>query len=285
MKLKDHFTSRFGESGVLIEADWSGLEMVVWAFLNKDPMLYKLIKSGEDMHRYVGGRVLGCKPEEITDEQRSKLKPANFTLVYGGTDYNLVTKDGLDPEFAKSVYDNFWNAFPVARLWTDNLMKILDANAYKIDEYTKKGNPRYQSWYQGITGRKFFFKSYDFTDFTVENRIHSKKGFKYAEGMNYKVQSFATADIHMIALGILFRQAMKHRDKFLLINTVHDSCLIDCKKEYLDFTLQLAKDALESVIDRLDNVFDIKFDLPLKAEFKVGNSWSTMKKYSINEVK
>ena len=243
--------------------------------MTKDPTLYKLIREGRDMHRYVGSYVLDCKEEEISDKKRKELKAANFALVYGGTDWNLTQYMGLSENFAKQVYETFWTLFPTARLWADNQMKILDANAFRKEDGTL------WSFYKGITGRKFFFKAYPekVSKFCSDNRIYTPKGFKYSEGMNYQVQSFCTADVHMIALGILFRQAIKHRNKFLIINTVHDSVLIDCKKEFLKETCNLIKSSLESVIERLNTKFNIKFDLPLTVECKTGSSWANLVKY------
>lgn len=281
MKVKDCFTSRWGNDGVLVEFDWSSLEIVIWAFLTKEPVLYKLLKSGQDMHRYIGGSVLNCKSEEVTKEQRSKLKPANFTLIYGGTDWNLVVKDGLEESFAKTVYDSFWALFPVARLWADNLMKELDANAYPTEERSPKGAVVLESYYRGITGRLFYFKSYPdkISPFCAENRIYTPKGFKFAEGMNYQSQSLATADIHMMALGHLFRQALHHKDKFLLINTIHDSVLLDVRKEHLEMCCNLVRDGLKYVLVILREKFKIEFDLALNVEAKVGNCWSQMEEY------
>lgn len=283
IKTKDHFTSRYGSEGVLVEFDWSGLEICGWGFLNRDPTLVGLLKRGEDMHRYVGGMVLGCKPEDISTEVRKGLKQPNFTLIYGGTDWNLVNKDGLEPDFAKQVYEAFWSLFPVARLWSDNLMKELDANARPTSKKSDKGSTILESFYRGITGRKFVFYSYPdkISEFCAENRIYTPKGFKYAEGMNYKVQSFCTADIHMIALGNLFREAIKHRDKFLMINTIHDSVLLDVRKKYLKETCVLVKNALEYVIVILKERFGIDFDLPLKVECKTGKAWSEMEEYKL----
>lgn len=280
IKVKEHFTSRYGSDGILIEADWTGLEIAGWGFITKDPTIRKLLLEKQDMHRYVGGMVLGCKSDDVTDEQRSKLKPANFTLIYGGTDWNLVEKDGLDKDFAKVVYESFWGLFPVARLWADNIMKLLDASSFYTKEFSKEGKEELWSYYVGPTGRKFFFKAYPekVSDFTAENRIYTPKGFKYAEGMNYICQSFCTADLHMIAVGLLFREAIKHRDKFVLINTIHDSVLIDCKKEYYDFTCILIKNTLQSVVIRLKTVFGLDFDLPLAVELKSGSSWAQMSK-------
>jgi len=72
MAIKAHFTSRFGTEGVCVKVDWSQLELVGWAFLTKDPLLRKLLLSGQDVHRFVGGMVLNA------------LKARNFLLVYGG---------------------------------------------------------------------------------------------------------------------------------------------------------------------------------------------------------
>lgn len=286
MKLKSIFTSRWGSEGCLIEADWSSLEIIGWAFLTKDPMLYKLIKSGRDMHKYVGSYVLDIPEDQITKEQRSEIKGANFALVYGGTDWNLQKQAGLSVELSKKVYDTFWNLFPVARLWSDNLMRILDINSYEIDELSPGGTKRRESWYQGPTGRKFFFKNYPdkISSFCAENRIYTPKGFKYSEGMNYQVQSFCTADIHMIALGLLFRKAQEYRDRMLLINTVHDSVLVDCKLAFLEECVMMIKSTMESVVQRLREKFGIDFDLPLKVECKSGPSWGQMERVDIDSL-
>lgn len=282
MTPKDHFTSRWGADGVLIEADWASLEIVGWGLLTQDPKLLQLLNTGQDMHRHVGSMVLNKPMDEITKEERTKLKPANFTLIYGGTAYNLVSKDGLEPDFAQQVYDTFWSIFPVAKLWGDNQMAILDANAIQINELSPNGSPRLESWYQGPTGRVFYFKSYPdkVSDFTFKNRIYSKKGFKFSEGLNYQVQSLCTADIHMIALGNLFREAIRNRDKFVLINTVHDSALIDCKKQHIDLTCQVIKESLESVTGIMQTKFGLNVNVPLSVELKYGDSWSSCVKWN-----
>lgn len=275
-KIKEHFTSRYYNEGCLIEADWSSLELVVWAFLTKDPLLYKLINSGQDMHRYVGSKVLGCKPEDITDEQRSTLKPANFNLVYGGTDWNLIHQYGLEPDFAKAVYETFWKLFPTAKLVQDNVFASVKASAKLIDEYTPLGVQKHAGYYKSITGRKYWFKTYD------ESVYQRKRGnltkFKKAECYNYFVQGFATADIHMLALGNLFRNSINKRDSYLLINTVHDSVIIDCRNDYVEETCSIIKNSLEYIVVILKKVFNIDFDLPLKVELKMGKSWADMRK-------
>ncbi len=277
--IKDYFASRYGDEGVLIEVDWTALEIAAWAMHTRDPVLIGLLKSGTDLHKHVGSYVLNCLPEQVTKEQRQQIKPANFTLIYGGTDFNLVNKDKLEPGFAKQVYDTFWDIFKVSRQWSDDLMKELDRNAKPIDN---EGN--LESYYTGLTGRKWFFKNYPskISNFCAENRIYTPKGFKYSEGMNYKVQGFATGDLHLIALGHLWRKSLEHRDKFLLINTVHDSILFDCHKKDLDFTCNFIQNELQYVRVILKDKFELDYDVPLKMDFKQGPSWGQMLDINLN---
>lgn len=280
MSIKEHFTSRF-EDGYIINADWSSLELVGWAFLTRDPILIKLIREGKDPHRYVGGMVLNCRPEEVDDATRKQLKTRNFLLVYGGYWTELVRSHGMSEDDAKRLYETFWKAFPTAKLWQDNVCRSIEASKIPNGKLTPGGNPQYTGYYKNITGRKFWFNTYDLSS---KRAKYSNKltDFKRPEMVNYPVQSFSTADIHMIALGILYREIIKHRDKAVLINTVHDSVMVDCKKEFLDFTCKMIKDSLESVIERLDSAFNIQFDLPLKVEVEYGKSWNDMTKYEFN---
>lgn len=277
-KVKEMFTSRFGDAGILIECDWTGLEIAAWALHTQDPIILELLNSGQDMHRYLGGKLLNCKPEEVTKEQRQQLKPANFTLIYGGTDWNLVQKDGLEEKFAKQVYDIFWNIFKVSRKWSDDLMQELDNNSYLIDS-----NGNRESFYIGLTGRKWYFKNYPnkISSFCVENRIYTPMGFKYSEGMNYKIQGFATADLHLMAMGYLWRKLLKHRDKILMINTVHDSILFDCKKIYLKKACIFIKDSLHYIKQIMKDQFNININIPLDLEFKIGENWGNLKELKV----
>ena len=163
MSIKEHFTSRY-PGGFIIEADWASLELYGWAYLTRDPTLLKLIKEGKDPHRYVGSMVLNCKPEDIDDKTRKQLKTRNFLLVYGGWWSELVRSHGMEVEDAKRLYQVFWDTFPVARLWQDNVCDKVEMSKQLIDSYTPQGHQQHLGSYQNITGRKFFFKTYDTSD-------------------------------------------------------------------------------------------------------------------------
>jgi DNA polymerase-1 len=257
--------------------DWTALEIVAWVTHTRDKVLEDLLNSGIDIHKHLGGRVLNKPASEVSSEERQLLKPGNFNLIYGGTDWNLVEQYGIPKELAKKAYDVFWDTFKASREWFDGVIKEIDANAYST------GDGRLESFYVGLTGRKYFFKNHPdkISSFTAENRIYTPKGFKCSELANYRVQGFATADLHPIAMGILWRKLLPHRDKILMVNTVHDSILFDVKKKYLKKACIFIRDSLYSVKQRLKDRFDIEITVPLGCEFKYGKSWGELEKLEL----
>lgn len=274
-KVKQHFVSRWGMRGAICEMDWRQLEVVVFAFLTRDPQLILDIQEGKDIHRQVGGIVFDCLPEDVTPEQRQQIKPGTFLCIYGGGAKKFAKEHKVSLDFAKRFIDSFYGRYPIARQWQDNVVKKVEATRYLIDEMTIKGYQKQEGYYESITGRRYYFKTNDTPDFLVERGIFT--GFNPSEIKNYPVQGLATADIHLIALGNLWRKSIEHRDKFLLINTIHDSVLFDCKKEFLDFAIPFVQNVLESVKDVLKERLDINFNLPLLVEHKIGTSWGECK--------
>jgi len=275
--VKNHFTSRFGTDGLIIEADWTALEIIAWVTHTRDPVLEDLLNSGIDIHKHLGGRVLNKPATEVSTEERQMLKSGNFNLIYGGTDWNLVQQYGIPEDIAKKAYDVFWDTFKASREWSDALMLELDANAYQVEDN------RLESFYTGLTGRKWFFRNYPekISSFCAENRIYTPGGFKYSEGMNYKIQGFATADLHPMAMGILWRKLLPHRDKILMVNTIHDSILFDCRRKFVENACIFIQKELYSVVQFLKEKFDIEIRVPLGVEFKKGVSWGELEKLVI----
>lgn len=281
LKIKQHFTAR-SDDELCVKFDWSQLELIGWAFLTKDPLLRKLILSGQDVHRFVGGMVLNCDPNDIDDKTRKALKARNFLLVYGGSVWELTRTHGMTEEDANRLYETFWDLFPTAKLWQDNVCRSVEASAVSIDELTPLGQRRKEGHYKSITGRQYYFKTYDNSEYQRKKGNMTK--FKRPEMVNYPVQGFCTADIHMIAVGNLWRKSLRHRNKFILCNTIHDDVWFLVKKKDLEFSCKFIKSELESVVDILKQRFNIDFDLPLKVECEVGKDFSNMTKYLINDV-
>lgn len=314
-KVKQHFTSRFKEEGCIVEADWKQLEVVVFAFLTQDPQLISDLREGRDVHRELGSIVYNCLPQDVTKEQRQSIKPCTFHVIYGGGAKRLSEEKDLDLEFCKQFINAFYTRYPVAKQWQDNLVRKVEATRVLTNRVTTKGFRVSEGYLDTITGRRYWFDTTDIPDFMLE-KVYKRLGLtkeyvkqqikevgfneywrlfreQYGEDemvsfsppdiKNYPVQGFATADLHLIASGHLFRKSIKHRDKYLLVNTVHDSIVFDVRKKYIQKACIFIKNSLYYVKEILKDRFNIEFNVPLEVEFKVGDSWGDMKEYKIVE--
>lgn len=258
-KFKKIFTSRWGDGGVLIEADKKQLEVVAAAFLSGDTILKAEINSGVDMH-YANAEWVYKKPkEEVTDDERTLVKALTFQLLYGASSYALSLSVGCTKEEAQAFIDGFYAKYKGVASWH----KKLEYDVYRVASMPENGTLR-TSVYTNITGRKLKFKEVV--------RKNGNTEFNLPDIKNYPVQSFATGDIVPIQIGRLYRALLPYRDKVKLINTVHDSVLLDCKKEFARETCKIIKDVLE-YSSWMKNLWDIDFDLPLKVDISIGSSW------------
>ena len=147
------------------------------------------------------------------------------------------------------------------------LLDQVKQTAVYIDRVTIKGHKVRQGWYNNPFGSRYSFLTDDAPEWLAETT-----SFKPTKVKNYIVQGTAF-DMLAIYLGLVFRAAIKHRDKFLLINTVHDSVVLDCKKEHQEFACNLLKNEVNSIKDVLKRDFNYNWTIPLKMEFKTGDSW------------
>jgi DNA polymerase-1 len=259
-QVREFFSSRYGDNGIIIECDYKQLEVVVFAFLTQDVQLIEDINNGIDIHRILASRLYRTPEALITNEQRQQTKFSTFHVIYGGGYKSLAKRENIDEEIAKKFIDIFYERYPQAKLWQDNLVRQVN----NTRDFDKK-----LAYFQSVTGRIYYFPLMDQPYKNGNNEI-----WVYPPNIkNYPVQGLATADIVLIMLGKLWRQAIENRDKFLLINTVHDSVVIDCKKEFLDFTCNLVKNELELGYEILKNLFNIDFNVPLKIDIKTGKDW------------
>lgn len=263
---KKIFTSRFEEAGMIMEADMKQLEVVAAAFLSNDVLLKEEIKSGVDLH-YTNAEWVYKKPkEQITDDERTLVKRQTFQLLYGATPYGLAKSVGCSEEEARLFINGFYTKYKGVADWH----KKLEYDVYRSAKVPENGNFR-SSIYKNITGRKL--------KFTEVQRKNGSIEFNLPDIKNYPVQSFATGDIVPIQLGRLYRALLPYRDKVLLINTVHDSVLLDCKKKFAYETCKILKSVLE-YSRWMKEIWNIDFDLPLKVDIKIGNNWYDLIDYN-----
>ena len=272
-KVKQHFCSRY-EDGLIIEFDYAAIEVVIFAYLSQDFQLIEDLNNGLDIYLLAVADIYNVDYKTLTkeDDRRQVVKPAILGIIYGEGQNRLSRELNIDKGFAKKIITTFYNRYPMAKVWQDNLVEEVNQTRKLIPgKLTKLGQPVHLGKLQTITGRICYFETTDSPEFLREKGILTS--FNPPNIKNYPVQSMATSDIVLIMLGRLFRKSIQHRDKYLLINTVHDSIVIDCRKEFKDFACNFIKTELESVNVMLKEVFNLDFNLSLKVDIKCGKTW------------
>lgn len=123
------------------------------------------------------------------------------------------------------------------------------------------------------TGRQYAFPGVKRTTYGVTNATQIK---------NYPVQGYATADIVPIAMLLLHRYMKLHKVKSLLINTVHDSVVVDVYPGEEQLMCRLMYDAFMAVPQELFRRYRVRFKTPLEVELKLGPNWLTMKEVDVS---
>lgn len=258
-KVKQHFVSRF-EDGVLIECDFSQLEIVVQAELSKDDRYRQDVINGIDFHckrlAFKEGLtyeqvIKNCNNEntkEVWKQKRSQIKEFSFQRAYGAGAKSISENTGIPYNSVMTIIEKEKVEYPTLNLYNQNLIALVNKQGY----------------YNNLFGRRFYFKKYEWK---------GEMTYKPTDIQNYMIQGTATADISMIMFGIFWRETIKYRNKFLIINTVHDSIVLDCKKEYIEFANNLLKKILEKVPEMVYNYFGKHWSMPVKVDIKSGSSW------------
>lgn len=276
MSIKDCFTSRF-EDGYLMEVDFSQLEIIALAILSKDPVLKNDIVSGVDMHRMRAAELFSKLPSLVTDDERQLAKQLSFILQYGGGAPGMADKLNIDVKLAKKFIENYYGRYKRVKEWQDEIAETIKASRTPTGEHTPKGYPKGFGVLCTDTGRTYKFFEYD------SNATWKKDpSFSPTEMKNYPVQGFATADIMALYRGRVYRKLLNERltGDIKLINTVHDSVMLDVRYEALvKYTYDLLKAEADRLPALLKDLWNIDCgELTFNVECKYGKTWSELKK-------
>ncbi len=278
--VKQVFTSRYTD-GVVIEADFKGAEVFAAAFVSQDEQMILDLESGIDTHKIRASEIWNVPVDDVTDQQKQSAKEASFQLLYGSGAKNIaVTKFNGDEELAKSFIKAYYDRYNTLKQWQNRLVQEVENGRLPSSKKTDKGYPAGTSTIKSCTGRRYTFTEYDAPDWVVEHRGISTC-FSPTEIKNYPIQGLATADIVPIMIGKLFRIMIKHRDKALMINTVHDSVLLDCKKEYVTIVANTSKMILQGVKEAVKEL-GLDWNVPVSVDVKFGSNWGHMRKLEEN---
>ena len=237
--VKKVFVSRW-EGGKIMEADFAQLEFRVAAFLSQDKTAMEEVDNGFDVHSYTAKII--TEAGQVTSRQEAKAH--TFAPLYGATGF------GRSPAEAE-YYEHFTDKYKGIAKWHRNL-------ATEVLTSKKITTP---------SGREFSFpdvkrrKNGTITNFTAVK--------------NYPVQSFATADI-VPAVLLEIDDRMRNL-KSCIVNSVHDSIVIDIHPNEVGQVLSTIDEINNSLYTIILERFDIGFNVPLLLEPKIGVNWLDQK--------
>jgi DNA polymerase I len=231
---------------LLIQADASSLEIRVAAYLSQDPVLIQEIVDGVDMHTDNQNR-FGLPSRLIA-------KVLNFRILYGGNEFSFAN----DPEFTaiskskeywKEVIDNYYTKYKGIAQWHTKLIR-------EAVETGKVVSP---------TGREYIFTKYD-------GKIRD------TQVKNYTVQGTG-ADIMALARVSFFNRLKKLDYKnCLLVNTVHDSIVLDVCPKSVDVNkiITTMHEVFDDLPKNFQKMFGVEFNVPMACEVQTGMDWHNM---------
>jgi DNA polymerase-1 len=224
----------------LLTADYSQIEMRIMAHLSGDQGLIEAFKSGEDLHRYVGAKVFGVEPADVTPAMRSKVKAMSYGLAYGLSAFGLAKQLRIDNKEAKSLMADYFARFGGVR---DYLRSVVEQA--RKDFFTTT-----------VFGRKR-----QFGDLASSNRMVRDNAERAA--LNAPIQG-TSADIMKIAM-IRAVEGLKNASlASRLLLQVHDELIFEVASGETDRLRAIVEEAMEHAVS---------LSVPLDVQIGLGLSW------------
>ena len=238
-QIRDAFVASKGFETIMT-ADYSQIEMRIMAHLSEDPGLIEAFKAGEDLHRFVGSRIFGVKPQDVTSEMRAQVKAMSYGLVYGLSEYGLAKQLGLSNADAKQLMKDYFERFGGVRRYLAKVVEDAKAVGYTTTYH----------------GRRRPFDDLNSSIFQV--RENARRA-----ALNAPIQGTA-ADIMKMAMNQIQEAIETKGMQSRMLLQVHDELVFEVYPGE-------AKALEELVLDKMSNV--VKLSVPLDVQIGTGKSW------------
>ncbi|WP_243074741.1 DNA polymerase I [Microbacterium sp. SS28] len=225
----------------LLTADYSQIEMRIMAHLSEDPGLIEAFNSGEDLHRFVGARVFGVAPEEVTSQMRTKVKAMSYGLVYGLSAFGLSKQLRIEQSEAKQLMMEYFARFGAVR---DYLRSSVEQA--RIDGYTET-----------IFGRRR-----PFPDLASPNRVLRENAERAA--LNAPIQGSA-ADIMKIALFRIHDDFTAEGLRSRVLMQIHDELVVEVADGEWDAAERVVREQMGGAA---------QLSVPLDVQIGRGGDWN-----------
>ena len=242
-EIRKSFVPRDG--WVLVDADYSQIELRLLAHIAGDKAMIEAFGSGEDIHTATASQVFSLPVSEVTPQLRSRAKAVNFGIVYGISAYSLSEDIGVSVKEAQGYIDAYLNHYSGVREYMDNI----------------KEQARRDGYVSTVYGRRRYLPELKSTNFNV-------RAFGQRVAMNAPIQGTA-ADIIKIAMIRVFDRLKAENLRARLILQVHDELIVECPRDEVEQVKTLLCQEMENACT---------LSVKLIAEVSVGENWYDAKK-------
>ncbi len=229
------------EPGCLFfSADYSQIELRVMAHLSQDPQMIEVFREGKDLHAATAANIYKKPIAEVTRDERTKSKRANFGIIYGITVFGLAERLDIPRDEAKMLINGYFETFP------------------QVHNYMEKSKEvaRQQGYVTTLFGRRRYLPDINSHNATV-------RGFAERNAINAPIQGTA-ADIIKVAMIHIFQRFKAEGIKSKMILQVHDELNFSVLPEEKEKVEQI-------VIEEMQNAFQMA--VPLVADSGFGDNW------------
>lgn len=226
----------------LLTADYSQIEMRIMAHLSGDQALIAAFNEGEDLHRFVGSRIFGVEPSDVTSEMRTKVKAMSYGLAYGLSAFGLSKQLRIETSEAKALMTDYFARFGAVRDYLRNVVEQARADGYTTT----------------IFGRRR-----PFGDLNSKNRVLRDNAERQA--LNSPIQGSA-ADILKIAMLKIDADIRAEGLKSRMLLQVHDELVFEIAGGELERMTTLVHARMSGAAT---------LSVPLDVQIGTGHNWDT----------
>lgn len=237
-KIRTAFIAR--DDWVLVDADYSQIELRIMAHLSRDAELVKAFEEDDDVHRRTAARIMGVKQGDVTDDMRSRAKTVNFGIMYGMGARGLAQSLGIGVEEARKFIDDYFAGYPGVRRFIDETI----------------ARARRDKAVATLLGR-----ARALPDITSSDR--RAQAFAERTAVNTPIQGTA-ADIIKTAMVKIDRRLRAGKLRTRMIMQVHDELLFEVPPDELEEVTGIVRSGMEDAI---------RLEVPLKVDIGVGKNW------------
>ena len=221
-------------------ADYSQIELRIMAHLSCDKNMVEAFREGDDIHAATAAKIYKIGIDEVTREQRSKAKTANFGIIYGISVFGLAERMNVPRSEAKELIEGYFETYPQIKEYMDKSIAIA----------------REKGYIETIFGRKRYLP-----DINSHNAV--VRGYAERNAINAPIQGSA-ADIIKVAMVRIFQRFVKENIRSKMILQVHDELNFSVYPEEREKVQQI-------VIEEMENAYQMQ--VPLRADCDWGKNW------------